>query len=76
MINKVLNPTIFNNRRVKSEAKFGCPSWSISSFWPRADHFRSSPMSLKVLDPKRPIREADIFRYRRHVSNVPSLEVS
>ena len=28
--------------------------------------------SLKVLDPKRPIREADIFRVRRHVSKVPS----
>src|SRR6266478_959711 len=26
--------------------------------------------SLKVLDPKRPIREADNFIYRRHVSNV------
>src|SRR5258708_3831508 len=27
--------------------------------------------SLKVLDPKRPIREADIFRVRRYVSKVP-----
>src|SRR5713101_2584490 len=28
--------------------------------------------SLKALDPKRPIREADNFRARRHVSKVPS----
>ena len=27
--------------------------------------------SLKVLDPEGPIREADIARYSRHVSNVP-----
>jgi hypothetical protein len=27
--------------------------------------------SLKALDPKRPIREADIARRSRHVSNVP-----
>ena len=30
--------------------------------------------SLKALDPKRPIREADIPRTRRHVSKVPKPE--
>jgi hypothetical protein len=29
--------------------------------------------SLRVLDPKRPIREADNFRVRRHVSKVPAV---
>jgi hypothetical protein len=32
--------------------------------------------SLKALDLKRPIREADIFRGRRHVSKVPNSEVA
>jgi hypothetical protein len=31
--------------------------------------------SLKALDPKRPIREADIVAAGRHVSNVPNSEV-
>ena len=32
--------------------------------------------SLKVLDPKRPSREADIAQLRRHVRVVPQTEVS
>jgi hypothetical protein len=32
--------------------------------------------SLKVLDPNRPIREADIRRVARHVRDVPQAEVS
>src|ERR1700694_1626232 len=32
--------------------------------------------SLKALDPKWPIREADIAKCNRHVSNVPTTEVT
>ncbi len=32
--------------------------------------------SLKALDPKRPIREADIFSVSRHVSKVPTSDVT
>jgi|SRR5713101_7149352 len=32
--------------------------------------------SLKALDPKRPIREADILRVRQHVSKVPIPEMT
>ena len=31
--------------------------------------------SLKVLDPKRPIREADNFRFGRHFANAPKAEM-
>jgi hypothetical protein len=32
--------------------------------------------SLKVLDPEWPIREADIFSARQHVSKVPKAEMA
>jgi hypothetical protein len=32
--------------------------------------------SLKALDPKRPIREADIALYNRHVSKVPEADIA
>jgi hypothetical protein len=32
--------------------------------------------SLKALDPKRPIREADIVQYSRHVSKVPQADIA
>jgi hypothetical protein len=32
--------------------------------------------SLKALDPKPPIREADIARYSWHVANVPDVDIA
>src|SRR6266404_9964038 len=44
---------------------------------PASDTDTATPVdSLKVLDPKRPIREADIFRVRWHVSKVPNSDMA
>ena len=43
---------------------------------PASDINTTAVDGLKVLDPERPIREADIFSVRRHVSKVPIREVT
>jgi hypothetical protein len=44
---------------------------------PVSDIDTATPVdSLKVLDPKRPIREADIFSVYRHVSKVPISDIA
>ena len=42
---------------------------------PASDIDTASMDGLKALDPKRPIREADIKRTSRHVRNVPRADI-